>query len=72
MQRNFDRQIATVRNLETPPFGYELRAYAVEEWAGNHVAVTRVYAQPGGKAEWHDCVKVGPRGSTQTIYKSFY
>lgn len=74
MQRNFDRQIATVRNLETPPYGYELTAYAVEEWAGNHVAVTRQYKIVGGngKTAWHELVKIGPRGSVKTIYKNFY
>lgn len=74
-QRNFDRQTATIRNLEVPPNShYELVSYSVEEWAGNNVAVTRVYRPIGSVngASWHELIKIGPRGATKTIYKNFY
>jgi len=76
MQRNFDRQMRTVQNLEIPPDSrYTLIDYRVEEWAGNHVCVTRSYAPADWLAAglaYHECIKIGPRGATTTIYKNFY
>lgn len=72
MGQKFDRQMATVQNLEIPPYPYKLIEYRVEEWAGNHVCVTRSYSQTEHKTAWHDCISIGPRGGTKTIYKNFY
>jgi hypothetical protein len=75
----YDRQLATVRNLETPPHGYELRAYSVNRlphYSGSGflpiLEVNRTYGRDGMRAEYHECVFVGPRGGTKTAYKSFY
>ena len=74
----YDRQLATVRNLSLAPHGYVLRTYSVNRlprYNGGflpHLEVTRTYGRDGMTCEYHECVFVGPRGGTKTVYKNFY
>lgn len=70
----FDRQLATVLNLQTVREDYELIEFSVEQWAGDHLAVTRIYRRVGSSSDatWHEMVRIGPRGGTKEIYSSYY
>ena len=76
----YDRQLATVLNLQVPPQPrYELRSYSVNRikrlGGGSYLptlSVTRTYAEPGWKIAIHECIFVGPRGGTKTIYNNIY
>jgi hypothetical protein len=79
MQRNFDRQMWAVQNLELPPSHglrvYVVNSFKVEEWSKTGtVAVTRSYRDPAWHGEFacHECYTVGPRGAVKRIYSSMY
>jgi hypothetical protein len=71
-----DRQAREALGLQTPPYGYDLRTYAVDQFGAGrdmYLQVMRSYSQPGMTAmAWHECVQIGPRGGCRTIYRNFY
>jgi hypothetical protein len=71
--KNFQRQMWVVQNLATPPGwreGSVVTEYAVEEWAGNHVNVTREYTvgPHAPTLRMRESFVIGPRGGMRTIY----
>ena len=71
----YDRQLETARNLEIPPRDYdEMREYTVDFWENKYrpgkgtLCVTRTYGRNGLTISWRECITIGPRGGTKTLF----
>jgi hypothetical protein len=74
-QRNYNRQMYQVQNLELPPShgDYIVTKFSVEEWSHGTVCVTREYTKSDwGSFGYKECFSIGPRGAVNKIYSSLY